>query len=89
MPEHRMVLVNRLGLHARASARVTQLLGAFRSGIQIEFRGRSVNGKSILGLMTLAAPCGSELRVTCEGPDADQAAQALATLIADRFGEPE
>lgn len=87
MIERELPIVNRLGLHARAAARLVQAASAFRSDIQVAHRGRQVNAKSIMGLMMLAATCGSTLRLAVDGPDEEAAAAAIAALVADRFGE--
>ncbi len=87
MPERTVRLVNRLGLHARAAARFVDLAGRFRSSIVVVMGGVGVDGKSILGILTLAAPCGTELQLVADGDDADDALAALAGLVADGFGE--
>jgi phosphocarrier protein len=89
MLEHRIVVSNRLGLHARAAAKLAHLLGGFRAHATLGFRNRSVNAKSILGLMTLAAPLGSELLLTLDGPDEAEALAAVQELFALRFDEGE
>ena len=87
MPERTVRLVNRLGLHARAAARFVDLAGRFRSSIVVFMGGVGVDGKSILGILTLAAPCGSELRLVIDGDDAEAALAELAELVAAGFGE--
>jgi phosphocarrier protein HPr len=82
-------IVNKLGLHARASAKLTQLAGTFQCDIWLSRSGRRVNAKSIMGVMMLAAGKGSKVLVEADGADADQALEALLKLIADRFGEGE
>ncbi len=82
-------IVNKLGLHARASAKLTQLASSFQSEIWLSRSGRRVNAKSIMGVMMLAAGKGSTVLVEADGADADQALEALLGLIADRFGEGE
>jgi phosphocarrier protein len=82
-------IVNRLGLHARAAAKFVTCASGFASHVQVERLGRRVNGKSIMGVMMLAAACGTRITVEIEGPDAEQAADALEALVADRFGEGE
>jgi phosphocarrier protein len=82
-------IVNRLGLHARAAARFVKCAGAFESDIAVERNGRRVNGKSIMGIMTLAAACGTSIRLEVSGADEETAAEALTELVAERFGEPE
>jgi len=82
-------IVNKLGLHARAAARLTELAGAYASEIWLSRNGRRVNAKSIMGVMMLAAGKGSRVLIEAEGEDADAAIAALSTLIAERFGEEE
>lgn len=82
-------IVNRLGLHARAAAKFVTCASGFESAIFVERNGRRVNGKSIMGLMMLAAACGTSIQVEIEGPDEQTAADALTDLVATRFGEPE
>ena len=80
---------NKLGLHARASAKLSKLAGSFRSEITLSRNGRRVNAKSIMGVMMLAAGLGAEIEIETEGDDADAAMAALRALIEDRFGEGE
>ena len=82
-------IVNKLGLHARAAARLTEVAGGFVAEIWLSRNGRRVNAKSIMGVMMLAAGKGSRLVVEAEGGDADQAVSAILELIADKFGESE
>jgi phosphocarrier protein HPr len=82
-------IVNKLGLHARASAKLTQLAGGFECEIWISRSGRRVNAKSIMGVMMLAAGIGSSVRIEANGRDADAALAALLRLIQDKFGEGE
>jgi phosphocarrier protein HPr len=82
-------IVNKLGLHARASAKLTQTATAFASEIWITRNGRRVNAKSIMGVMMLAAGKGSSVTVEAEGADAEQALAAILQLIGDKFGEGE
>ena len=89
MPRAEAEIVNKLVLHARASAKLTQTAAGFASDIWLERNGRRVNAKSIMGVMMLAAGKGSTLCVDCDGVDADAALQAILKLIADRFGEGE
>lgn len=86
--EKTVELVNRLGLHARAASKFVQEASRFQAEIRVRHNDEEVNGKSILGLLLLAAPCGSRLTISAEGADAEEAVQALAQLVADRFGEP-
>ena len=80
-------IVNVLGLHARAAARLVQVATRFRSQILVAHDGRTANGKSILGLLTLAAAEGTVLRLTAEGGDAGEALAELEALVRNRFGE--
>ena len=82
-------IVNKLGLHARAAAKLTHLASGFQSEIWISRSGRRVNAKSIMGVMMLAAGQGSTVALEAEGQDADAALAALTKLIAERFGEAE
>src|SRR5262249_8611395 len=82
-------IVNKLGLHARASAKLTQLASSYKSEVWLSRNGRRVNAKSIMGVMMLAAAKGSSVVLETSGPDEEEAMQALARLIADRFGESE
>ena len=78
---------NRLGLHARASAKLTKLAGGFRCDVHLSRNGRRVNAKSIMGVMMLAAGIGSEIEIETEGLDEQAALDAIVALIDDRFGE--
>jgi phosphocarrier protein HPr len=80
---------NKLGLHARASAKLSKLAGSFRSDVFLSRNGRRVNAKSIMGVMMLAAGLGSEIEVETAGDDEDAAMTALRALIDDKFGEGE
>ena len=82
-------IINKLGLHARASARLTQVAGSYTSDVWLSRNGRRVNAKSIMGVMMLAAAKGSKIVIETEGSDEAAAMQALQNLIADRFGEGE
>jgi len=82
-------IVNKLGLHARASAKLTQVASAFQSEIWLSRNGRRVNAKSIMGVMMLAAGRGTHVTVEAEGADSEAAIGALLKLIADKFGEHE
>jgi phosphocarrier protein len=86
--ETRVAVVNALGLHARAAARFVRLAGGFRSQIQVTRGTRTVDGKSILGLLFLAAPRGAEIAIAAEGDDAPEALAALAALVTRGFEEP-
>ncbi len=90
MPECRQVtIVNKLGLHARAAAKFVTLASGFSSQITIRRGEREVNGKSIMGVMMLAAGKGTSIEVCAEGEDAASAVNELVSLIGDRFGESE
>lgn len=80
-------IVNELGLHARAAARFVELANRFQSKVELQRDGETVDGKSILGILTLAAPRGTKLVLLTDGPDEGEAMDALAALIMDRFGE--
>jgi phosphocarrier protein len=82
-------IVNRLGLHARASAKVTQTAAKFSSDVFMTRNGRRINAKSIMGVMMLAAPKGSLVTLEVNGADEEEAMATLSKLIADRFGEPD
>lgn len=82
-----LVISNRLGLHARASAKLTKLAGSFACEVHLSRNGRRVNAKSIMGVMMLAAGIGSEVEVEAEGADEAQAVEAIAALVNDKFGE--
>jgi phosphocarrier protein HPr len=82
-------IVNRLGLHARAAAKLVNCASDFASRIDVEYRGQQVNAKSIMGVMMLAAGLGSRIRVVAAGEDETAALEAVAALIANRFGEGE
>jgi phosphocarrier protein len=82
-------IVNKLGLHARASAKLTQIASGFKCEVWLQRNGRRVNAKSIMGVMMLAAGKGSSIVIEAEGEDAEAAIAALAKLIADRFDEGE
>jgi phosphocarrier protein HPr len=82
-------IINKLGLHARASARLTQVAGSYASEIWLSRNGRRVNAKSIMGVMMLAAAKGSKIIIETDGSDEAAAMQALQSLISDRFGEGE
>jgi phosphocarrier protein HPr len=83
----KLQISNRLGLHARASAKLTKLAGGFKAELHLSRNGRRVNAKSIMGVMMLAAGLGSEVELEADGPDEDQAIDALSALVNDKFGE--
>ena len=85
--EKEIPIVNRLGLHARPAAMFVRIASRYRSEIWVSKEGEEVNGKSIMGLMMLAAGQGSKLHIRCEGPDAEKAMEELEELIKARFNE--
>ena len=87
MEQRNVTICNLLGLHARAAAKFVDLASRYRSAIEIVRGDETVDGKSILGLLTLAAPRGTELRLTADGPDEAEALDALSQLIGQKFGE--
>ena len=89
MPSAEAQIVNKLGLHARASAKLTQVASNYQSEIWLTRSGRRVNAKSIMGVMMLAAAKGSVVLVEADGADADAALGALLQLIQEKFGESE
>ncbi|WP_417068656.1 HPr family phosphocarrier protein [Niveibacterium terrae] len=89
MPKAEAEIINKLGLHARASAKFTQTASRFESEVWVARGERRVNAKSIMGVMMLAAAKGSSITIDTDGSDADEALAALLELVADRFGESE
>ena len=89
MPSKSVEIINKLGLHARAAAKLTQVAGGFQSEIWLSRSGRRVNAKSIMGVMMLAAGQGTSVLLEAQGADAEEAIAAIAKLVADRFGESE
>jgi phosphocarrier protein HPr len=89
MLQQEVEIINKLGLHARASAKLTQVAGQFTSDVWVGRNGKRVNAKSIMGVMMLAAAKGSTILIETEGHDEEEAMQALESLIAERFGEDE
>ena len=89
MQQREIEISNKLGLHARASAKLTQMAGQFTAEVWITRDGRKVNAKSIMGVMMLAAAKGSVVVIETDGPDEAQAMSALVGLINDKFGEGE
>ncbi|MDQ3119970.1 MAG: HPr family phosphocarrier protein [Verrucomicrobiota bacterium] len=85
--EKEVTIVNRLGMHARPAAMFVRVASRFRSEIWVEKEGEQINGKSIMGLMMLAAGQGSKLLIRCEGPDAEKAMEEIEALIAAKFNE--
>ena len=89
MLQREIEIINRLGLHARAAAKLTQVAGQFKSDVWVNRNGRRVNAKSIMGVMMLAAAKGSKIVIETEGLDEIEAMEALQALIAGCFGEGE
>jgi phosphocarrier protein HPr len=89
MQEGTLTIVNRLGLHARAAGKLVNLAKTFSSSVRLARDGNDVDGKSIMAVMLLAAPIGTEVVLKVEGEDEEAAFQAIAELINDRFGEPD
>jgi phosphocarrier protein len=87
MQQREVEIINKLGLHARASAKLTQLASRYQSDVQMSRNGRKVNAKSIMGVMMLAAGKGSKVTIEIEGPDENDAMDAIVGLIGDYFGE--
>jgi phosphocarrier protein HPr len=89
MLQREVEIINRLGLHARASARLTQVAARYKANVWLGRNGRRVNAKSIMGVMMLAAAKGSTVVVETDGPDEEQAMHAIVRLVAGRFDEDE
>ena len=87
MQQREVEIINKLGLHARASAKLTQLAAKYQSDVQMARNGRKVNAKSIMGVMMLAAGKGAKVTVMIDGPDEAAAMDAIVALIGDYFGE--
>jgi len=87
MAERSVQIVNKHGLHARPAAEMVKTASRFKSDITISRDDLEVNGKSIMGVMMLAAECGASITLRATGPDADDALESLSTLVASRFGE--
>ncbi|MEY4707824.1 MAG: hypothetical protein RJB58_1547 [Pseudomonadota bacterium] len=83
----RVIIRNKRGLHARASAKIVEASARFQSEIEVIKDGTAVNGRSIMGLMMLAASMGSQVEITTEGPDAAEALKAILALVEAKFGE--
>lgn len=89
MNQKTITIINKLGLHARAAAKFVQVASSFNAEINVNSGHREVNGKSIMGVMMLAAGKGAEIEIKTVGPDEDNAMAAIETLINDKFGEGE
>ncbi|GAB2878629.1 HPr family phosphocarrier protein [Microbulbifer echini] len=89
MQKQRLTIINKLGLHARAASKFAQTSARFSSNIKVHCDGRSVDGKSVMALMLLAAGQGTELELEIEGRDESAALDAICALVTERFGEAE
>lgn len=89
MQERDLTLINKRGLHARAAAQLVKVATDFRADVRVGLDGREADGKNIMSVMMLAASCGTVITITVEGEDEPEAMEALAALVADRFGEGE
>ncbi|NNE36727.1 MAG: HPr family phosphocarrier protein [Gammaproteobacteria bacterium] len=89
MPSEKIEIVNKLGLHARAAAKLVQIASGFNSDVSIRFNGKEADGKSIMGIMMLAASKGNTIELTVSGPDEDESLAAIKTIISNKFDEPE
>jgi phosphocarrier protein len=89
MVTRQISIINRLGLHARAAAKFVTLASAFESDVRVARSGRTVNGKSIMGVMMLAAAKGTVIEILADGPDEERAVAELEELINNRFGEDD
>ena len=87
MPQREVEIINKLGLHARAAAKLTQLAAKYQCEVSVARNGRKVNAKSIMGVMMLAAGKGSRIVLETDGPDETEALDAIVALIGDYFGE--
>jgi len=89
MPKRTVKIINKLGMHARAAARLVQVASGFESDINLKYADKEVSGKSIMGVMMLAAGKGSAIDIIASGRDEEEALDRLEALIRDRFGEDE
>lgn len=89
MVEKKIIIKNKLGLHARAAVKFVNLANRFRSSVKIEKDGNEIDGKSILGILTLAAVQGTQIKLKVSGKDEDSALRALAALVNNKFQESE
>jgi phosphocarrier protein len=87
MQQRELEIVNKLGLHARASAKLTQLAAKYQSEVTLSRNGRKINAKSIMGVMMLAAGKGAHVTLEADGPDEHEAVTAITALVNDLFGE--
>jgi phosphocarrier protein HPr len=89
MQRKKITIINKLGLHARAAAKLVQTASGYESEVYLIHNGRKVSGKSIMGIMMLAASKGTTIEIVTSGADEEEAMAEVETLVADRFGEPE
>jgi len=89
MPTREVTISNKLGLHARAAAKLVNIANGYSAEVTLEKQGQKINGKSIMGVMMLAASRGTAIRITVSGEAEDEALQSLVDLIDDKFGEAE
>jgi phosphocarrier protein HPr len=89
MQRRPITIINKLGLHARAAAKLVHTASGFESRIDLLYKGQTADAKSIMGIMMLAAPQGTDLEIVADGPDEAVAVDSLATLFQERFGEDE
>ena len=89
MPVDKVEIINKLGLHARAAAKLVQVASEYNSDVFIRFNGKEADGKSIMGIMMLAAKKGNTVEIATSGPDAQQALDAILEIIQNKFDEPE
>ena len=82
-------IINALGLHARAAAQLVKVANRYKSDVTVECEGQRVNGKTIMGVLMLAAAQGMQVKISCKGEDAAACLEEIAKLIADRFGEAQ
>jgi phosphocarrier protein len=89
MPTREVTISNKLGLHARAAAKLVNISNGYNAEVTLEKKGQKINGKSIMGVMMLAASQGTTIRITVSGEEEEEALRSLIELIDDKFGEPE
>ena len=89
MPTREVTISNKLGLHARAAAKLVNISNGYNAEVTLEKKGQKIHGKSIMGVMMLAASQGTTIRITVSGEEEDEALRSLVDLIDDKFGEPE
>lgn len=89
MKQHKITIINKLGLHARASAKFVSTASRFQSNIDVTKDDKTINGKSIMGVMMLAANKGTDILLTINGPDEAEMLEAITSLVNNRFGEEE